>query len=1040
MEPQSLLQDIYEVSLQINRPHAVLCLAKVAVFFLTDIVAVAYPDVLDAWPNLQFGLVFAGLGFTLLISLVAIIRSLSTSPILVKVCWRLTAALLFITDYVALPIKTVVMLPLFKTPDYLLLIAALDWLINLILVQFIIIFLRQLRPSADIFFSVVISPVEHALTLLLSVRAVSCYFIGEASQDSMANGIQFSITLAVGCLVLYIMLNQRPFFNKMAEQTFSIGLTINTLYLLGYLALRSTAGALKFMIITCLMAVTAVQFYLRMPMVPKFDLIHQKNYSELKSVLLGLSKEMNQIYARGKLRSYLIKHRKFNFIFAGHSRINFKTAVTFGDNSNSHVAFHNTVTMNKQSDYKDDQKSKKTIPAGINQPNTPSVFSRKGEDEQSKTKDPSVISPTMLSAPLTLHPISDATRKIADLAENSQKSLEKVLDELILDSYLGNNQNGYPAYLYLMWILDQKPCLEKILHLLNCLKKTHSRFRKSLYYYSARREVEKKFLEIISSNKELFKATSKNLNSKKKISIPKKGSKNDKSPKTTTISLEGVDSILGNNEMVDITEAFYLKHELRKLTEDVKSYARLNIEYVESLTMTNQDLFLRTGLVKKMYELDKEIETHFQKLDKISTQQSFQHLMIYFYHTFLNSSKHCTAERVKAEINKRFKSMKAVHLKSIKRVSNLNYLNDCVLLMIESNRRKYGTILDIYGKVEMFLDDPLELIGCSYSIFMNQSLKNFHEQVESMIFEEPMNAQDSYNFIISRPGFIKVPFRSIILPSMIMVRLCPFHRSGFKFVAALKPDFSDDKLYIALNSDLRIDGFSSTFLSILNEEYLRNETGLQNMSVHVHNRITNYHQLDTEYNKNKVVKEKQSKKKISPFKSTFRQQLEGRTANFFIEDAKSARSVLNSAQNSGGRSDIPTNSDMTRDIVLDEKLNFFHVRDDEIEPVIKSFKILLKYHNYPNKILKANQPKGYWYMCLTPTSELGYLLDLPHGMQTDQIDMENSLTYSKGGKDNLPNNPSEGKFKLYRIQHHQNSRKSSSFRKNKRETEKPQKS
>ena len=217
------------------------------------------------------------------------------------------------------------------------------------------------------------------------------------------------------------------------------------------------------------------------------------------------------------------------------------------------------------------------------------------------------------------------------------------------------------------------------------------------------------------------------------------------------------------------------------------------------------------------------------------------------------------------------------------------------------------------------------------------------------------------------------------------------------------------KLYIALTSELNLDGYSSSFLNIISEEYLKNDIGLQTMSVHVQNRISNYHQLDADQNKSKIDKSKMSKKKVSS-RNPIRQHLETRTANFFIEDARSARSVLNSAQDSGGRSDNPTNSDMTRDIVLDERLHFLHTENEDMDPEVRSFKILLKYHNYPSKIIGSQQMKGYWYLCLTLTGEVGLFVDLPMATPTDQIDNDHSLTPSMRVRDNKVNNASEGRL------------------------------
>lgn len=999
----AFVSQIYELSQLVNRADIHLCSAKLVAFFVLDAVSVIDSNTMDKWPALHRALNIAGICFSTLLALAVAIAYLQPSVVVQRLTLRIASALIFVADYLVLPFKTLLLLPMIRTSGYMTILVAADWIFTAVTVQLIITFLRDFKPSANRFFSVLASPCENMLSLFMPARSLLYAFMNTRTRGMVSLVVRAIVVFLAGGFVLFFMLWRRPFFNKWTEMLFCGGVLINTLLLESYTILGNISSALKFIITSGPLLLAALLAYLSVPLLPKFYPTKKGQFWEIKSILLGVSPDLSSVGSRGQMRAHLLTHKKFSLVFAPQAKTSLKLTTTMG----SFNALK-TFTQNRLPEFKDDIKSRSNPSLAppyqsVNLP-SPSLFSKKGEEEQSRREysvaSPTVLSPTVLSPTMTLQPISDQSRK----PPQSTKTTNTILNEMIIDNYLGDDQKGYPAFLYLMWTIEHKITLGALLSLLANLRDTQRLFIGDFYYLTAKKEIEKKLTEIVTNNREAFKSISRSAN------LNKTSQKNNKEKDGGKNSGHNGHQIQRDIvEQVDISEAFFLKSQLTTLSEHIKSYSRLNIEYVDSLTLTTQDLYRRSKLVQQMYMLDCQVIGIYKSIDLISTEQNFQHLVLYFYHAHINSNKHRISAKVKSDINKRFKSMRSVYLRYLKKVSNLNYLNECVLLMVESQRNKFGTILDIYGKTEMFLEDPFELIGASYTLFMNNSLKDFHDQLEAAIFDDNMNTHDSFNFVLSRPGFIKVPFRSIILPSMVMVRICPLQQAGFKFIVAIKPDFSDDKLYIALTSELNLDGYSSSFLNIISEEYLKNDIGLQTMSVHVQNRISNYHQLDADQNKSKIDKSKMSKKKVSS-RNPIRQHLETRTANFFIEDARSARSVLNSAQDSGGRSDNPTNSDMTRDIVLDERLHFLHTENEDMDPEVRSFKILLKYHNYPSKIIGSQQMKGYWYLCLTLTGEVGLFVDLPMATPTDQIDNDHSLTPSMRVRDNKVNNASEGRL------------------------------
>lgn len=1001
----SLVQDIYEISELLKRPSNAFCFAKTIIFFVLDAIAILFPFSLLNWPNLLFGLTITGFVYTVILVTLMICRMFTQKIVSVKIIWRVSAGALFLIDYVMVPLKTLCLISTLKKPSFILVPLGADWIFTLLLAQFSIYFLREKRPNSTRFFSVLISPVEIILLSIYSIRALACSFLLTGSNPVLSQVVRFVLLKICGIISISTQVRFKPFFCPLAERTFATCVLLSSMITGAFCLLTTIEGALKFLIVVGPFAFVITKVFLGIETSPEFIPFENSSLCSIKNLLLGKKIEGQLSGNGGKMRDHMLLHRKLVMIFAKSAKANIKNTFTQGSlavfKSMTSPTFQKTSDQ-KTSDNKDESKSTKkltqTHSQTINIP-APSVFSRKGDEDQSKTKEASYLDPSGA----TLIPVSETSKKEPQVI---LPEADKILEDLIVENYLGGERVGYEAYLYLIWILDHKLSLGKILHLLSVLKNHRLRFRKVLFFYEAKREVEKKLTEILHQAKEETKAAHRHLLAKRNLAAS--GQHGSKSASVHTSDI--MNTVV---EHVDITEAFYLKSKLKTLSENIKLYSKINTEYIDQLILTNQDLYQRSLLMKHLWSMDQQISEEFKALDEISQEQNFQHLIPYFYHVFLNSNRHWTASKVKSDINKRFRSMKATHARHLKKVSQVNYLNECLLLTLDSQRNKFGTILDIYGKAEMMLDDPLELVGNSYTVFMNESLKGFHDQLASFIYDDNLSGNDNFNMTLSRPGFIKVPFRSIILPSMIKVKICPFHSAHFKFVAALKPDFADDKLYIALDDLLRIDGYSATFLPVIKEEYLRKDLPLQMVSSNVYTLITNYSHLESDIGKSKLAKEKLSKKRFAA-KTPIRHQLENKTANFFIEDAKSNKSVLNSIHNSGGRSDNPTQSDMTREIVLDERLQFFNTTDNTVEPIKKSFKILLKYHQYPNKCLKANQPKGYWYMCLTPNSEQGVFGDLQYITQTDHNEIEHSLSPTKNK--NKPNNsPSEGNFLSQRI-------------------------
>lgn len=936
----ALVKEVYNVKQILNSFHPIICIFKVACFFLMDTMAFFTPKLFS---NINFleNLVYGNFGYTILVIIVLAVKGIIRVERQPKFLRWILALLLFPQDYVALPLKTLCLSALIANDQSMLILPViLDVCLNVLAASVQISLFREFKPSRTVFFSVIESNAETVLFFLSPFRAIIAS-LGTSASGSIVTALAMVCPGIISFVLVVVFLWERPFFNRIAERLFEYGLVLQFCISLPF-------GLGMYLFAT--MCLGTLHAFRQMRDNSELNLNKNMGAAVMRILIEGKPPGVKK---KGEFRDHLWGSRKFAEVIERCSK-GFKVPAG---------------VIQEAPNLEDRAKSSAYRASSVN------IYSRRGDEDHSRLLRESNIG---IGSHLTLTKSQEVRQKIQTIKKNDEQ-----MEDYLVSTSLSDKKDGYHIFLRLMWVIDHRFSIAQVFHLLSELRVKSTKFSTTCLYYTAKREIEKKLIELnqVGPLLNIDKAAQMARRQAQGAEVDDPGAQ-VREMKTQLLRCV--------EENLDIAHVFYYKDQLKKFIDLVELFSRMNMEYLDHINHTNLDLYPRTILAESLFKLDKTIRDKFKHIDSLTASHDFQHLLPYFYHLLFNVNKHATAATIKLEINSRFRTMKAIATRSTKKITNLNVINESVTLIMESSRQRVGTILNIYGKTEMFLESADELVGCSFTIFMNETLRDYHASIMDLVYEDQYGKSNAYNFNKSKYGFIKVPFRNIILPSVTVVRICPFHLSDFKFVGAIRPDFNDDKFYIALNSSVAVDGYSASLLSICSEEYLQNGISLNKVCNQASSRISTYAVNDTEVQKTKRnINKPKTKTRVH---SQFKESNDNRNASVAGEDGKSWKSGVNSHNPYSGKFSCYV------DILLEDKVKFFSSTNQaNAKPIEKSFRIVLKYHQFPSGS-KGDIKKGYWYMSLTSNSEQDLIEDLliAHHQQLFNPDgLDHSLSVNK---------------------------------------------
>lgn len=955
-------------------------LIKMLFFFTVHMLLILQPTALRKSEKLNNTLLYFNAAYSALVIVCLITLVLGRESRHKKLVAMFVAVLLYPWDYVMLPLKVCSFISHLQGDAVLMFVMLADVLFAGVLTQIHASLLRDLNPSDANFLSMLDTSLENWLFLLAPLQVIILAFIADLSptrstQEAILTWFRMALSPLLGGFLLGLMLLRRPFCHPIVERVFACSL----LFSFGVCTLFEIFDTFSGMV-RCSLFIIPVGVFILLKCLDKqrFGRLSVSTdnppITDIKDLLAQGLDSTAKIFRQGQYRALLINNKQFKELLERMTSVlrqlagpDLSTPGGLADMIMMRLPTLANISIPKSPISLANQKLLHNI---AEHPLRPTILANKQEEEivpeQKEDKKPQV----QLQSNLAMSPEEAMMLQISD----------EEIESHIIDLYLSNSKKPYHIFLRLMWMIRRRPSLVLIFTALAELKQFNAKFRSNYLLYFAKREVEAFLLNFdVAGKKQSFSRITKLLGKERKPLVSQQSLKKG-SVTVGTSQFQGGFGTAGISEFVqtantragkkefkyqmaraaeeyvDLAHVFYYKNTLKKLVHDIKEFSKLNREYVELITLPQQDLYHRTRISRSLYELDIEIQSEYQDLLTVSGDYEFQHLIPYYYHLHYNTNRHNSSERQFSEVSQKVASVQGLRQRNLKQPLNSNLINETVCLLIESQISRFGTIIEAYGKINMLMDTNDSLIGQSYQIFMNDSMKQMHDQVTVGLYESPLLGHHGEQLTKVKTGMVKVPFRNLLVPSHVLLKLCPFSDTGFKFIVSVKPDFTDNRLFFSVDRQLQVDGYSLTLLNLVEERYLAPKVPLELMMNTTYQNILQvkqgyeqhiYQQHDAEAKlRQKTGKtEKQERPPLAAraragsTRTTNLQNLiaaggrpiENRSQTYGMEDGRSARSrsLINSALPSGITHNLLAPTEVSKDFVQEEKVRFFaEVQED----------------------------------------------------------------------------------------------------------------
>lgn len=969
---EELFEQVYNLTKLHARVGLLPGLSKIIFFFLFETLLIVQPLLVRKSTRLLETLFYFNSAYTLLVIMLGVGMLLWKNVKLKSIFSLSMGMMLYPWDYVILPLKLCSFIGHLRSSTALLSLSLADFVFALLVAQVQASLFRDLNPSDKNFLSMMDSSVEN-WTLLLSplktlLLAVLTDFAADRSeQDTVLATFRLALNPVIGGFLIGIVLLRRPFCQPLTEKVFASSLLLSGLFCFLFEIMDNVTGAIKFAVFLLPPAVFVLLGLLEKGRYGRLSVSKENPPLQgIKDLLAQGADSTAKIHRQGQYRALLIENKQFKELLERMTSVLRQLA---GPDLSSPGGLADMIMMrlptlaNIATPKSPMALTHQRLLHGIvEHPFRPAIFAKK-EDEEIVAEVKEEKKPA-----IPINPNLGMSTEEAMMLQISDEEIESH----IIDLYLSNSKQPYHVFLRLMWMLKRRPSLLLIFTALGDLRHFNAKFRSNYMLYFAKREVEKFLLDFdIGGKKQGFMRGSKPVQREKKAVAAQQSLKKGSVTVGTSqfqggIGPGGISELAQNTNMkvskkefkyqmsraaeeyVDLAHVFHYKSSLKTLVHNIKEFSKLNREYVELITLPQQDLYHRTQITQKLYDLDQKVRFEYQEIVGVVGDYDFQHLIPYFYHLHYNTNKHNDSERQFSEVSQKVASAQGLRQRNLKQPLNSNLINETVCLLIESQVSRFGTILDVYGKIDMLIDPSESIVGENYQIFLNDSLKVYHDQVTIAMYETSLLGHHGEQLSKVKTGMVKIPFRNLLIPSHVLLKICPFAGTGFKYMISIKPDFTDTRLFFSVDRLLQVDGYSSTLLNVVDEKYLATKVPLEMMMNTTYQNILQLkqgyeqtlHVTNEPQAKSKAIKSKEHEKppiaararagstrttNLQNLMATVGRPIENRSQTYGIEDGRSvrSRSLINSALPSGITHNLLAPTEMSKDFVHEEKVRFF---------------------------------------------------------------------------------------------------------------------
>lgn len=404
----------------------------------------------------------------------------------------------------------------------------------------------------------------------------------------------------------------------------------------------------------------------------------------------------------------------------------------------------------------------------------------------------------------------DEENKINFDEEECSKLIFTQINKQVLEKFIKDSkESNYSYFVKIIWMLDNSLIVNEILKSLSHMTGNSKSLKSQFLYKYAKSEVEKKLKGYYFHKDIYFNKTREELKNKKIIKIEQE--------------LKKI-----NDVGVDLAYAFRYKEKVEEMVKLIEEYIQANKKYMTLLGTQSKSLKELNDLCAELYSLKAKIDYSFDQLNSQTRNVEATHLTPYFYFLIKCVNLHRSASKVFKIYKQRMINRRNLIDEKLMILKDVNLFSQSLILMVESQKKGFGMILDVYGDTRYLKIKPLELKGKHMDCLIMESHRAAHTASCEIFNKEVMSP------IIGDTvkSFIKLPASDTILPVTYNIKIIPYQETDFKYVVGIKYNRADSRMYILLNQSNKIDCFSYNMKYVFKkaEEYLDRKRSLENFS------------------------------------------------------------------------------------------------------------------------------------------------------------------------------------------------------------------
>jgi len=361
----------------------------------------------------------------------------------------------------------------------------------------------------------------------------------------------------------------------------------------------------------------------------------------------------------------------------------------------------------------------------------------------------------------------------------------KAIDRFIFKSFaISNPKNVFGIMIFLTWEMEHYFSLREILDGLLMMSKQCKSFKEELIYKHTNEEM-RKWASVYYYSRELI------FNEDEELKNVFDFSKRFKEM---------------NKEIIDFFYSLEYKNRIEKMVGFISKFAKLNSTYLKNVNSGNGDLRGLNTTTQELELLKDFIHETYEQIEDNGRVVDFYHIPPYFYFVREGLNLYKTASRLYTLYKQRL--MNKAHLIDRKNrgFENLGMFYNSLITRIAAEKKNFGVILDAFGdsnplgiSKEALMGKPMEYLIPNFQVKSHQQSCNLfmRQPIKSFMGEEILGS------------FLKLPYSEFIISSSYCFKLIPSIECGFDFIAGMKYDNYDSKMYMLVDKEFYVDSYSS---------------------------------------------------------------------------------------------------------------------------------------------------------------------------------------------------------------------------------------